>query len=291
MGSQDDSAFKSAVDDQLNSFFSEADDPEEEAQNPDSASAEEAAEDPPEAEVPPEANAPEPEEISSMHIAGDDETAAQIQGLKSVILQLEWEITDQVMQRLGEEIGHLEESSGGDKIITAFLQLLGSLGKYIRKKKSSAHPESINLLNSVFSNLETVMLATDMSDAAKKKLLVAEVNKYKRLKEKIAHPEDRPAKSSKSRRESASAVTSLRPPSEESMAPEPEPTHDVESEPSVIGEPEPYPSEKPIPFPDRSGGTASEQEDVLRALESIRQTIESEFRALREELRAWRDKG
>lgn len=123
-----------------------------------------------------------PDEDSIMKDPVLDSEDSPLRNLKSVVLSLEWEISDDVMFRLGDEVGVLEKEYKKDKILVAFLQILGSLGKYIHKKKADAHPDSIALLNSVYDNFEKAMLAPNLSEMDKKKLLAGEVNKYKKLK-------------------------------------------------------------------------------------------------------------
>lgn len=196
---------------------------------------------------------------------------SSIKDLKSVILSLEWEITDQVMQKLGEEIQKLEGICKDDKIVVAFLQLLGSLGKYIRNKRSEAHPDSIRLLHSVYDNLERVMLSDDLSDAAKKKMLVAQVSRYKKLKEEIVV-----AKKSAPKKEAAEKKAHT--PSEDEAVSASEEDKRIDESKS---------SEKETDSKDMAGmGNA---QDILAALEEIRKTIQHEFSLLRAELKAWRE--
>lgn len=205
---------------------------------------------------------------------------SMIKDLKSVILSLEWEITDQVMQKLGEEIRKLESKCKDDKIVVAFLQLLGSLGKYIRKKRADAHPDSIRLLNSVYENLENVMLSDDLSEAEKRKMLVTQVSKYKKLKDEII------------------------------VTKSPEPAKTEKPKPPIAEETEEPSAEAPVRESDyRLAGDGSSEsgqisgdagdapidiagpeqiQSVLQAMENIRKTIQSEFRALREDLRLLR---
>ncbi len=211
------------------------------------------------------------------HAAGIPDEDSQLKDLKSVVLSLEWEISDQVMDRLGEEISKLEKKCKDDKIVVAFLQLLGSLGKYIQKKRAEAHPDSISLLNSVYDNLEQVMLSKGLTEAVKKKMLVGEVNKYKKLKEQIAttkakvKTEERP-------------VESVTPVPEDVAAQEEEYTEPSVTEESV------YAGEEPAYHPPVTAGSGS-YEDVVNALERINQTLKAEFKALRNELQLWRERG
>jgi len=199
-----------------------------------------------------------------------------LKDLKSVVLSLEWEISDQVMQRLEEEILKLEKKCKDDKIVVAFLQLLGSLGKYIRKKQADAHPDSIGLINSVYENLETAMLSEGMPEAEKKKMLITEVNKYKKLKEHIASA--KATSVSKAKTEDKTV---------EKMAPR------ISEEASVVSTtPSPSVSLSEI---ESDEGTApldisgSAHQDIIAALEKINTTLKTEFKALREELKLWRE--
>jgi hypothetical protein len=128
---------------------------------------------------------PEKNEAAPPEIDAEEIENSPIKDLKSIILSLEWEITDPVMGKLEEEIRKLEIIFQDDKIILAYLQLLGSLGKYIRNKLARAHVDSITLLHAVYESLEKAMLSKEMSDGAKKKMLIAHVTQYKKLKKEI----------------------------------------------------------------------------------------------------------
>lgn len=190
---------------------------------------------------------------------------ALISDLKEVVMSLEWEISDQVMETLGNEVDKLKKHFRNNKIVVAFLQLIDSLGKYIQKKKADAHPESITLLNSVYDNLEQVLLSDDLSEAAKKKLLVAEVNKYKELKEVLKHEKD-------VRRPSP-------PPPPKPKSDEEE--DDAEAEKIDLGMPALRP---PEPVSNTGGSGVSADTELVRVLQEIHQTIKTEFRALRKDL-------
>ncbi len=72
-----------------------------------------------------------------------------------------------------------------DKDILLFLQLLNSAGKYIKKRKVNAHPDSIKLLNSVYDSLEKVLLSQNISPEEKRQKLLDQVEAFKKLKKKI----------------------------------------------------------------------------------------------------------
>jgi hypothetical protein len=105
--------------------------------------------------------------------------------LKSLVMSIEWEITDEVMARFISQIDLLKTRFEEDRILVMFLQLLGSLGLYVKTNKSKAHPISFKLLNSVYNSFETAVSPGKISPSEKKKLLYVELNKYKELKEQI----------------------------------------------------------------------------------------------------------
>jgi hypothetical protein len=129
---------------------------------------------------------------------GDADTAASspntaqvatdhpLRELKSNILSIEWEITDEVMTKFVEQLSVLQDTYQNDKIVLVFLQLLGSIGEYIRINLGKSHPDAFKILNSLFGNLEKIVLADDLAESEKKKILAGELQKYKKLKSQLA---------------------------------------------------------------------------------------------------------
>ena len=105
--------------------------------------------------------------------------------LKSLVMSIEWEITDDIMERFLSQIDSLKTRFGEDRILIMFLQLLGSLGLYVKTNKGKAHPIAFKLLNSVYLSFENAASPGKISPSEKKKLLYLELNKYKELKEQI----------------------------------------------------------------------------------------------------------
>jgi hypothetical protein len=106
--------------------------------------------------------------------------------LKNLILSIDWEITDEVLEKLLQQIEDLNMIYEHDKTILTLLQILNSLGIYIKKNRAMAHPKTFKTLNSVFSSLDKVVLSKDMEAADRKKILSAEMNRYQRLRIQIA---------------------------------------------------------------------------------------------------------
>jgi hypothetical protein len=111
--------------------------------------------------------------------------ASAFETLNAIVLALEWEIDDENMARFAKEVDRLRRQYQGDKIIYSFLQLQGSIGKYIGERRVAAHPDSIQLLHSVFQSLNRVVSSPQMGDVEKKRILSSEIKKFKNLKEKI----------------------------------------------------------------------------------------------------------
>jgi len=117
---------------------------------------------------------------------GDASEHYPLSELKNLIFSLDWEITDEVLEKLLQQIKDLNVTYEHDKIVLTFLQILNSLGVYIKKNRAKAHPKTFKTLNSVFSSLDKVVLSKDMVETDKKKILSTEMNRYKKLRIQIA---------------------------------------------------------------------------------------------------------
>jgi hypothetical protein len=170
-----------------------------------------------------------------------------LKALKAVLLSVEWEINDNSMEGLIDELKSLEGFYRGDKVILGFLRLLRPIARYIKVRKGKSHPEATGLLSSVYNSLERVAVSKNMSRKEKETLLLKEVEKFKKLKEDVI----RRREEKKEEKEDNGA------------APAQEPAPDSPAE--------------------------SSQETFASAVEEIKALIREEFRALREEVRLWRN--
>ncbi len=124
--------------------------------------------------------------VLEMEEGVEDFEDSPLKDLKSIVLSIEWEITDKIMAKFLDQAARLSKTYQNEKIVLMFLQLLGSVGRYIKAKKDSADPDVVRLLNSAYAGLEKVVLKKDLSEAEKKKILAAEVNKFKEIKERLS---------------------------------------------------------------------------------------------------------
>jgi chromosome segregation ATPase len=109
-------------------------------------------------------------------------TDLPLKELKSTILAIDWEITDDVLETFIDQLDGLLEQFEDDKVIHTLLRLLKSLGKYVRKHKSNAHPDTIKRIMAVYSALEESVANDGMSRSEKEKRLLEEVRQFQRLK-------------------------------------------------------------------------------------------------------------
>jgi hypothetical protein len=194
-----------------------------------------------------------------------------LETLRSVILSLEWEITDRDLDKFLDELETLKGHKTENSIEYLFLKLLDSIARYIKVRKANAHPNTITLLNNAFQNYASAVETQDIGENEKKTLLLTTINEFKEVKATIA--KEKIAKS---------------------------------LEPSILQEPsEPTTSRKPRdgimpnevfldmdnPEPAEASGSADmdPHEAFALALLEIKRSIESEFKALRAELRMWRN--
>ena len=236
--------------------------------------------------------------------------------LKNLILSIDWEITDEVLDNLIQQLKDLQLTYEHDKIVSMFLQILHSLGNYIRAHRAKAHPKTFKILNSVFSSLDKVVLSKDMTEPAKKKILRAEMNRYKELRTQIAK-----SKAAAAKRQAQPVATQepeIKYKKEESAIKLDEPSAALDfkekedapdavlDEPSVVPDLK-APEKEPVTFPaepsEPPAVTAEKDLPVTRpdsetdpamaaladAVEEIKQYIHTEIKALREEIQSLRE--
>ena len=188
-----------------------------------------------------------------------DVTDDRLREIKAAVLSMDWEINDDTLAKLLEQVKHLTSEYKDDRILLMFLQLLGSIAKYIQNNRVNAHPDSIKLLGSVYRSFEKTAVADGMPEAERKKLLQQEVEKFKELKKQIASKKGVRAKNKQPQQPGAEK------PKPKTAAPFP-----VEE----------IPEEKPVETADVQ--LSAESKAILAQLQK---TIREEFQLLRKELK------
>jgi hypothetical protein len=205
----------------------------------------------------------------------DAEAYYPLAELKNLILSIDWEITDEVLDKFLQQLSDLNLTYEHDKIVLTFLRILNSLAAYIKTNRAKAHPKTFKTLNSVFSSLDKVVLSRDMTEAAKKKMLRAEINRYKELRLQISKGKTGKRKFQPDRQniEIAGAKASVKlSDAKKGQAP----VADDHPEPCVVALPENTIAADQDPSPAA----------LAQAVAEIKQYVHAEIQALKEELKS-----
>jgi hypothetical protein len=111
--------------------------------------------------------------------------AISIEKLKSVILSIDWEITDDCLSELIDETDALLPHFEDDRFSHSLLRMLKAVGRYIRKRKAQAHPDAIKKIMSVFSSIEKLTENNEMEEDLKKQIVAKEISGFKSLKKQV----------------------------------------------------------------------------------------------------------
>ena len=127
-------------------------------------------------------------EEANVENPGDSKTDLPLKELKSTILAIDWEITDEALQTFIGQVDALMEQFADDKVNHTLLKILRSLGKYLRSHKSKAHPDTIKRLMSVYSALEKSVTTDELSPDDKEAMLRDQIKAFQQLKAQIVRP-------------------------------------------------------------------------------------------------------
>lgn len=191
--------------------------------------------------------------------------------LKNLVLSIDWEITDELLQRFLQQLEDLKLTYEHDKIVLTFLQILSSLGEYIKTNRGNAHPKTFKILNSVFSRLDKVVREEDLTEAGKKQLLRLEMSRYKKLREQVVR--DKVAISHKKK------ATPL---------PADKPEHFKQKEVSVVPDtspPEPSPEVAQEELPVSEQLQRRSAQTLAEAVEELKIYIHKEMEALKQDIK------
>lgn len=105
--------------------------------------------------------------------------------LKSIVLSLDWEITDATMAEFLAQTRKIQSEYESDQTLKTFAQMLLALGRYIKRHKGNSNPEAVRLLNTTFKSFEKVFEETGLPEAEKKALLDEKIKEFMNLKQAI----------------------------------------------------------------------------------------------------------
>ena len=80
---------------------------------------------------------------TSLNLSSDEESP--ITRLKTIILSIDWEISDDILRQFNVELLDLKDIWANDKINLVYVQALEKISKYIYQEKANANPNAIKL--------------------------------------------------------------------------------------------------------------------------------------------------
>lgn len=114
-----------------------------------------------------------------------DKETVSMEKLKSVVLSIDWEITEKCLTDLINETDALMPYYQADRLAHALLRMLRAVGRYIRRYKAQAHPDAIKRVMSVFASLEQITGEPPMAEDLKKSIVAKEISAFKKLKQQV----------------------------------------------------------------------------------------------------------
>ena len=217
----------------------------------------------------------EDEESSDFKDRREEPKRGYFKELKAILLSIDWEITDEIMAHFVDVLSKMKQAFRGDKNVHVFLQMIGSMAKYLKLNKAKAHPGVIEVLNAVYSAMEKVNLDTGITEKEKERILLREVRRFKNLKNEIA--------GSRVKRKHGSGDET---PEENHDSPKKEKRDHRPGMSGLSAE-----DETKEGYEDTARGPATRPEAFAYALEEIKALIRAEFRALRADLRRGMERG
>lgn len=121
--------------------------------------------------------------VDLFEYTGEEESP--LSRLKTIMLSIEWEITDDVLIDFNDELMSAQQIWVDDPVKLVYIQALQKISKYIYQKKSNAHHNAMKVLLAFFYDLEKIVLDTDISEKEKREILFDDVKKFERLKQQI----------------------------------------------------------------------------------------------------------
>ncbi len=123
--------------------------------------------------------------VDLFEYVGDEDSP--ISQLKSLVLSIDWEITDDILEQFIDELSNLKTIWADDKVKQVYIQGLDKIAKYIYKEKANANPNAIKLLLTFYHDLEKIVTSESMDYEEKKQILLEDVKKFEVLKSQIFH--------------------------------------------------------------------------------------------------------
>lgn len=108
-----------------------------------------------------------------------------LEKLKSLVLSIDWEITESCLTDLIDETDTLLPQFRNDRFIHTLLRMLKAVSRYIRRRQAQAHPDAIKRIMSVFASLEKLAGSLRLEEETRKGIVAKEIAAFKKLKEQV----------------------------------------------------------------------------------------------------------
>ncbi|HDL98486.1 MAG TPA: hypothetical protein ENH16_02740, partial [Desulfobacteraceae bacterium] len=105
-----------------------------------------------------------------------------LQKLYAIVLGLDWEVTDQGLQDLSEQLDILRERFTEDRYMLVLIQGLNTLRLYIAEERADAHPEAFSLVHFFYEGIRLLAEAEDLDTEKRRAILTEKVNSLNNLK-------------------------------------------------------------------------------------------------------------
>ena len=110
-----------------------------------------------------------------------------LNSIHATILGLEWEVTDEGLEKFNRQADQLREELQDNTAAQILVQGLQALGAYITEERIHAHPDAFTLLHSFYEGLKILALDKDIDSKQRQEILIDKVGRLNNLKEIIAH--------------------------------------------------------------------------------------------------------
>jgi len=101
--------------------------------------------------------------------------------LRNIIMSMEWEVTDDLLKELMQELSRLQKAYNKDSVLQKLFRLLVHLSRYIKVHKSDTHPYIFKMLFQAHNGL-TKIASGKCSNYQKAKIVNDEIKRYISLK-------------------------------------------------------------------------------------------------------------
>ncbi|MBU2429131.1 MAG: hypothetical protein KKH99_00420, partial [Proteobacteria bacterium] len=119
-------------------------------------------------------------------VSNPDMDIQDMDELKSVILAIDWEISDKTLHHFDTVVSQLLNKLKPYKIHHTFLKMIHSIGRFIGIQKANAPTDSISFLRSLFDHLQEIIQKKELSFDEKKKILEKDISRFNDFKIRIS---------------------------------------------------------------------------------------------------------